>query len=530
MNKRNVITSLVGLLLLLSTVAALTGWQHERKRADELATQVDELQKQEKRSAVLRSVSSQLEEIANQQRAISDEQRIEAQRQTQLANEERQKALLSELQAKTSEQHARVSEQQAQEARLTAENQQAIAEQQRMQAELSRSIADTLRYQALGRSLGSLSTIQYQSGNTDVANILAYAAYEFTNRFNGDIYHPAVLQALMTASQSTHSWPVHNGVVTSIRFAPHSNSDLASVSNFGELMTHHYEHGQLKSTVVISDSTHDFRDVFIDSLGTIYTISRKGQLVIIPKKGQTRTMLIQGIANPQWLSLVTGSVFAVIGTRGVAFVDTKAFKQQKTHDFGSAITAVGYNHGRPLLFDEQGQMHELISLNKIATQKVPVKGRVTAFANSKNAKLDAYGMSDGTIYIIDQHGNQKKLVGHRSRITRLKLDGQRLYSSGYDGMLNFWVISMDRTVKTDPMPILNAGSWIMNFTSDARKQNTWIADQRGNLTKVSTAVPLMARDVKTRLSRDLTPEEWNFYVGKSVPYESFVQKKKGGDQ
>ena len=517
---------LVGVLLAFGTVIGLTGWQLEHDKVLELEAQIAELEKQEKRSAVLRSVSSQLEEIASEQRAISDEQRVEAQKQTQLAYEERQKALLSEQQAKTSELRAKESERLAQDARLTAERQQLMAEHQRIQAELARSVADTLRYQALGRSLGSLSTTQHKSGNKEMAELLAYAAYVFTNRYNGDLYNPAVLQALMMASQSIHTWPVHNGVITGIDFAEQSNSELATVSNFGEIIRHHYEHGQLTSTVLLRDSNYDFRNVIYSRKGSIMSISHQGQFVVFPKNDTMKEIQIRGVEKPSYLSFIDDDHVAVIGTKEVTFVDLRTYRQVKTRNFDFTIIAAGRNHHHPLIFDDRGYMHEIVDLNRIETKKVPVSGKVTAYANSANAHIDAYGMSDGTIYIVDENGRQNRLVGHRSRISRLKLNGTQLYSSSYDGLLNLWMISTEKGAKIDPMNILNANNWIMYFTSDNAKQNIWISEQKGNLTMVLTSIKLMVNDIKSRLKRDLTQQEWDYYIGKSVPFESFISPPK----
>ena len=59
----------------VSSVAGFGGWLEEYRRAETLASKVAELEKQEARSMILRSVSRQMEEIALQQKSISDEQR-----------------------------------------------------------------------------------------------------------------------------------------------------------------------------------------------------------------------------------------------------------------------------------------------------------------------------------------------------------------------------------------------------------------------------------------------------------------------
>ena len=162
MNRRYLIAGGLGALLIASTAVGLVGWQAEHRRVKALESLVGELQRKEKRSAVDRSISAQMEEIAFEQMIISDEQREKALQQTRVANEMRERSEIERQNALMAERNAVASEKKALEASALAESQRQIAEHQRIQAELAKSIADTLSYVALARSLGSLSSIQAQ--------------------------------------------------------------------------------------------------------------------------------------------------------------------------------------------------------------------------------------------------------------------------------------------------------------------------------------------------------------------------------
>ena len=60
---------------------------------DEMKKKMSELERQEKRSAVLKSISNQMEEITYQQMKLSDEQRLEAIEQRERAEQERRNAV-----------------------------------------------------------------------------------------------------------------------------------------------------------------------------------------------------------------------------------------------------------------------------------------------------------------------------------------------------------------------------------------------------------------------------------------------------
>ena len=213
------------------------------KAQDLLATQNQELQeqlelltKQEKRSTVMQRVNAQMEEIANEQREISDEQRENALQQTRVANEMRERSEIERQNAIIAERNAVASEKKALEASEVAEAQRQMADHQRIQAELSKRIADTLSYVALARSLGSLSSIQAQLGYTELSDLLAYSSYHFINRYQGDVYYPAIFQSLMTASQSKRSWSKHNGALMKCAYMSDKDDRMVTVSSYGTFL------------------------------------------------------------------------------------------------------------------------------------------------------------------------------------------------------------------------------------------------------------------------------------------------------
>ena len=86
---------------------------------------------------------------------------------------------------------------------------------------------------------------------------------------------------------------------------------------------------------------------------------------------------------------------------------------------------------------------------------------------------------------------------------------------------------MTNTAKVEPMNILKTGNWITCFTFDTPKHNIWCGDQKGNLTEEFIAVNLMVERIKGKLKRNLTREEWDHYIGRNVPYETFIGKEAG---
>lgn len=512
---------MAGLVLLGTTAAGLTGWYSEYQHAKDLESQLAELSLQERRSAVVRSISKQMEEIAYQQKDISDEQREEAIQQKRVAEEMRQRSEVERHNALIAQEKAVVSEQQAQDARLVAESERQMADHQRIQAELSKRVADTLSYVALGRSLGSVSLVQARLGNMDLAELLAYASYLYTNRYEGDVLFPAVFQSLMTASQSKQTWPRHRGALMGLCYVSKDDPRWVTVSTYGEIMIHQEQGDQLQSDVLFSDKTLDFRDVYIDDDAVIYAVSRSGHLVVI-ENGTPRIVAVNGLEHPMAVTPLDDKSLLLMGEHGLAVYDRQKKMITDVRELDFHITATSRYDNLPILFDDRGRQHSVKGINELITSEVPVTGRVTAFASSKTTRKQAFGMSDGTIYLYDENDRKvTKLEGHLSRISKLKLTSHRLMSSSYDGTVKFWNTA---STKIESTTMVTADAWVMNFSFDNPKNYAWVGDQNGNLMEAPLSVPMMVDMLKKKLKRNFTQDEWNYYIGQNVPYEAFVDE------
>ena len=65
----------------------------------------------------------------------------------------------------------------------------------------------------------------------------------------------------------------------------------------------------------------------------------------------------------------------------------------------------------------------------------------------------------------------------------------------------------------------------MTFTYDPQKANIWTGDQRGNLTEALINLSTMINRLKNRLKRNLTRDEWKYFIGSNVPYEEILGKE-----
>ncbi len=518
-----IVVMLVGLLAFVYYLL-----KSEKGKVYELETQIAELQVKEKRSAVLQSISRQMEQIAYQQKSISDEQREEALRQKREADEAKELAESQRHEADLQRQEADKQRQEAEVQRQEAERQRQGAEVQRRQAVNSKRIADTLSYIALGRSLASVSSMQLQAGNKELANLLAYASYVFTKRYMKDednLYHPSVIQALMDASQSKRGWSVHNGSLTGIDIKYGNDNYILTVSSYGEIFQHDKQGNQLHTKRLFSDKNYDFRNVYIDESERVYALSRSGHLVVIID-GKSTIYKLSDVVNPTMSVSLDENTLAILGENGAAFFDRNAHVQTGFKGFNFKVVSICRNNSDAMIFDDKGYVHIMQGKKELVDLKLHSgikSGNVTAFAASRDSRLTAYGMNDGRIFLVDRTGVKKELVGHRSRISRLKFNDARLYSSSYDGTMNLWMCNAE---KIEPMQLFRTDGWIMYFTTDSSQKRVWTGDQKGNLTEALISLPEMVKIIKSKLKRNLTHDEWNYYIGKDVPYETFLTEGK----
>lgn len=510
----------MGVLLLSSVATGFYVHHADCQHISELESQLGALRQQQKQSVIDRRVSQQMEKIAYGQQILSEERSQEAIHQSEIAQQmtlrseaERQRAILAQGKAEASAQEAM-------DAYQMAQHQRVEADRQRRHAEYAKLVADTLNYLSLARTLGSQSYAIYKTGDTELGNMLAYASYLYTSDYGGDLFAPAVFQALIQSAGGRRNWNVHNGTITCIEISPRDRH-LLTASTYGEIFSHNLLNGKLQTTRLLSDRQYCFRDGFAASNGKDYAVSHTGHLVIVNGR-QTSVIALDGIDRPFCLQdMADGHHLLVIGERSVAMLDIDTDKIVGLRRLAFQVVSVGRRNHKPLLFDARGHMHLVTGLDAISNEKVPVTGQVTAFACSDSRRLSAYGMTDGTIWLIDPNGKVSRLVGHLSQVTKLKFDGRRLYSSSYDGKLFFWLTD-DAQIK--PITLFQSASWLTDFVFSTDKNYIWTGEHNGTVSEYLISLKMIAQRLHQNVKRNFSQEEWNYYVGKGIPYRRLVNE------
>jgi WD40 repeat protein len=166
------------------------------------------------------------------------------------------------------------------------------------------------------------------------------------------------------------------------------------------------------------------------------------------------------------------------------------------------------------------------SYREIANEK---PNRILSVAYHPSRPLLAYGVEvfneegkviRGTVKLLDLETRRvKELSGHRSGISDLEFspDGLLLASAGLDRKLQMWVVDHE-----NDLPILmdNNNGYVWNISFTKNSAFLIASCNNGEIRFWPTDPRTLAEQVCPKLKRNMTPEEWEIYVGNNIGYES----------
>lgn len=473
-------------------------------RMAELEADLQQAREREEEAVAVRRVSKQMEEIAYQQKELSDRQRQNA--ETQAAENLRMKQRVEQ-----EWQHAVAARQEAEKAYRLADSQKELAEARQAQAEHAKRVADTLTYLILGRSLGSLAVTQYHTGNRETASLLAYAAWRYTQRYGGDEYSTSVFQSLSLSSGQPNAWQCHQEGVSRIVWG--KGDTFYTTGRYGEVLQWEADtQNGYRCRSLYANPQQDFRDACIGDDGALYALSHEGELLRFSEGSyQSQTLPVKGclqmvaMKGGWWLLTLAGEIHTSATRQALPVTGATCMAKDGTD------VLVGRANGELLHCQEAGGITPL---------GCPHPAPVTAIADcGKDAQI-AIGYADGTLLLADRRGNvRQRLVGHRSAVTGILFHDGRLYTCSNDRSLRLWDLKKGRI---EPLVALESSSWLQAMALAPDGKSLFGGDGNGTLYRLSVSPDEMAATVRKHLTRNFTPEEWQYYIGNGIPYETYI--------
>lgn len=493
-------------------------WEENRRQKQEQAGLIEQLRQAteaQKEATITRRISTQLEEIAYQQKEISDIQRQEAVNQTLIADQMREHAELERERALSAQQAAL-------EAYDQMEEQKKLAESRREEAVRAQMKADTLARLALGRSLGSQASTQYTTGYKDLAALLGYSAWKFTSENNGDVYQPAIFDALSLTSDLSKRWGLHKGAIRDIcLFQDDKGPYLLSASEYGELFLWKISGNDLiRERILVNNPEYNLRKVSVSpEKGLFIALSHTNVLIVIDKNGKQSEIPLP-IVHPVGMELISDRMFVASRNGEVLVADLDEWKFAPIYKHPTFINVFKTSDNGLMLGDDKGGAYALDTNGKTTLLWDKIHQPISCLRLSARTGILAIGYKNGIVIAEDITTRaHKELIGHISPVTEIRFMNGKLITSSYDGTVRLW--NMDNENKIVSSIVYQPAEWIYAFAIDRNGERIFTGTQSGNLGLVSISPGQMAAEIKKHLARDFTREEWEYYIGELSEYETY---------
>ena len=518
-----------------------------RKAQRELAAVQEEMGRllaAEEDAAIVKRVSQQMEDIAYQQKAISDQQRDRAEEQSVLATRNAERAEMESRAAREAEHKANEAAGVAEMERANAERQQMIALEQRDEATFARNIADTLNRRTQARSLAVSSQVRREAGEPEVADLLAYASWYFLKNNRGNQYYSDTFKSLSLATNgSTRVKVKENAAVNALSQVPGRSGQCVAATNFGEVVWLTLEAGRIISTSLLFNSVFDFRDVIVWD-GNIYAVSLKGPLCILDFEGKMQEVQLP---SDNYFRLVRmGGGLLLAGRQSLSWYSNG--KVTGTEPLNKPLSALCDRDGTICLFFADGSYAEMNTAGDIEEKKPLIPYVVTAACYDAATDCLLLGTEDGTVYPLNKYDRVlETLAAHKSRCASITMLGPVVVTGGYDKTAYIWNMdnlmfesglsfqeelqlknSVNRSAETNKIPAewlvpvdYTYDGWTLSVCSDADGKTVWIGTSAGSVIMLNSSADDMADQLRKKMKRNLTQQEWTRYVGATIPYLKF---------
>lgn len=508
-----------------SGVTFLVCEQNHQASIAALQSEAKQLEKAAFESRVTQRVSEQMEDIAFQQKSISDRQRDLAERQSRIADIERGKAEMERGLALIAERRAVASAAQADSMRRIAEQQTRLAEHNLAEAVEARAHADTLFYQSLGNSLAQ-SAITQMYKDIDLARLLAYASWHYTNTYSGDRDHQNVYTAVLHTSNSVERInTILKGNVRAIHIVQADGAKWAmGITDVGELFCYNYE----GKRIVHNIPGHLVRDMAMTDAGHAAVLTADGSVMRCNCRNAIaggRIVETQGTLPPgkwkQLLAVDDGKCLVAMSANTLAWIDAATLQLKGVVPLKAQLTAMGCENRRIHVFGKGGAHFIADAAGNVEQADLTaIKEDVTYYYYDTATRQHIVGQHNGNVALVEEGGKIAKiLTGHGGPVTHIAVVGNRLISTSYDhsirlcnlkdidGVPSYFTSKFDR--------------WPMTFAIDEKESVIWVGNEGGNVNKFCFSVFKNANATKALINREFTTAEWQFYVGDAVKYRTF---------
>ncbi|MBN2350691.1 MAG: hypothetical protein JXJ22_17775 [Bacteroidales bacterium] len=519
---------------------ALVFYANEQKKdADGLRKEAEAwalIMESQKDEAVEETQIKEIERLKAKLSADSSERaKREALLLTRRALEEKDIALetaeMAQQESQEAEKTVSIERQQRTQAELNAQ----VAKQQQTEAEKQAAEDFAKRMLSIAQSLSVKAT--QESGDKDLKALLALQSFKFNEQYNGMDNHPDIYKGLYSAMTAIYGkdynvYMGHEGSVRTVKFLPRSNI-LYSTGSDGKILIWDIASGS-KSPRTLKNNNFINRSLSISPNGRWLACgvgTSSIQLFNLNQDG-SQPVLLEG--HKGWVGDLeflpnNNALISTSTDKTVIYWDLI----QNTHK-EIAVSDVKINticisaDGRWLYggSDNGDLIKWNISKGNAEVLFSSPKNIILSLAISNSGGYLAFGDKLGVLRIYNLNTN--KLIytkkAHVSRIQDINFspNNQLLATASNDGTIKIWNL---RKFDERPVVITEHEDWV--FSVDFSPDGKYLASssQNGKIFIWPATANIMADEICPKISRNLTTNEWNTYIGYDIEYQKTCTDK-----
>ncbi len=535
MRRTRIVALILGVAAIISVGFMLFAFV-QKIAADRQTVLAEERRIQAEREKV-RADSSTVEAIearvvADSNATVATRNAEEAERQRIFAEAQRKLAVENEAYALQQQQIALEQSDSAKRASLRADqNAQTALEQ--------RNAALRLRMLSIGKSM-SIKSLQVQ-GQKDLQSLLAYQAYIF-NKNNGgidndaDIYAGLYNVAKNYGNVNYKSFHGHTGGIRSIAFVPGKREFFTSGYD-GKVLKWSLD-GEDQSLQIVYSGTDIIEVLTVSpdaswlamgsSNASIKMVSLKGNsqgYEMTGHKGKLKSLIFSYDGKYLYSASLDGKVLKW---------DLSARTSSNLTDGTLPLTSIDVSlNGKYVAgINSEGGVVVWNQENKADNFRIETVGKnikVVRFNPDNN--ILALGDVNGTVELWDiiQRRKISDVKAHTAQVNDIQFNNRlkQMATASNDQTLKIFNIK-DITDLTEPPLTFNDHEkfvMVIQFSPDGQLIVSGSYDDKENLVSRPAHVDNLVQDVCNKLSRNMTQDEWNTYVGRDIPLEKTCPEK-----
>ncbi len=460
------------------------------------------------------------------------------------ADEARKDAEARRLQAEDSK---RLADQEAERANTNAEiakRNQITAEEKAEEARLAKLLADKRRYLSIAKAIAIKSK---EINDNEQASILAQQGYNFNAKYEGyefdnDIYN-GLFFALerfdhpLTRSLQGHQRGAARALVT------RTQEDLIySGGSDGRIIRWQHTNGQWVAETLVTNPTYQIYSMDISNDGKqlvtagLNTTNASNNYVVLYNLDNMSSKKINGFVNA-----IENIKFTPDG-KGF-FARDNSGKSIKYSDLSTAkeviksnvkLTAIALSpEGTELAgAGDNGSLFLWDVKNNFAAREIKNLARaITAVSYSKDKGQLVIGDYSGQVKILNNGVIVRTLSGHISPVEQIKFNhkGNFMATASKDKTVRLWNLSK---LNEQPIVLSDHHDWVWSiaFSPDDEQLLAGLQSTAETLKGIEETIHAWPTKIETmshilcgEISRNMTKEEWDLYVGDDLMYESTCQ-------